>query len=98
MPAFITHVELLDATENDYQKLHITMKNLQFFNTIQDILTGLHYRLPANTFYSLSEEDASFVLSLARTAAKKTRRNYTAFTVQSGGIQFTGLEIISNPD
>jgi hypothetical protein len=97
MPVFITHIELLQATEKDYEKLEAAMKTLQFFSTIQDITTGIQYRLPANTYYSLSEENTSFVLSLARAAAKKTRKNYSAISIQSGGIQFTGLEIVNTP-
>jgi hypothetical protein len=93
MSAFITRVELLHATEEDYQKLHTVMEALHFFSTIQDLTTGIHYRLPANTYYSKSEEETSFVLRLAQTAAKKTKRNYSALTVKSDGINFSGLEI-----
>ncbi len=95
MSAFITRVELLNASENDYEKLHAAMKSLLFFTTIQDITTGIYYRLPTYTYYSRSEEEVAFVLRLAKTAAKKTRKKYSVITVKSDGINFTGLERVS---
>lgn len=91
MATFITHVELLHASERDYEKLDASMKALHFYNTIQDLVTGIVYRLPAHMYYSTSEDDSSFVLQLAKNAARKTRRNYTAVTIKSDGIQFSGL-------
>lgn len=96
MSAFITRIELINATDKDYQKLNAAMKTLLFFSTIQDITTGVYYRLPSNTFYSRSEEETEYILRLAKVAANKTRKNYTAITIKSDGIQFTGLEVASN--
>jgi hypothetical protein len=94
MPAFITRVELLHASERDYQKLETFMKAALFSDTIMDLSNNISYRLPSNTWYSVSPHDSpSFVLRLAQAAAKKTRKNYSALTVQSDGITFTGLEV-----
>ena len=94
MPAFITRIELLHASEKDYEKLQVFMKTALFSDTIMDLTNNISYRLPANTWYSVSPHDSpSFVLRLAQAAAKKTRRNYSAITVQSDGITFTGLEV-----
>ena len=93
MAIFITHIELFHASDKDYEKLDRAMKALHFYTTIQDLTTGIMYQLPANTYHSSSPEETSFVLQQARNAAKKTKRNYSAITVKSDGIQFTGLEI-----
>ena len=95
MAIFITHVELFHASEKDYEKLDKAMKALHFYTTIQDLSTGIVYHLPPNTYHSSSPEDTSFVLQQARNAAKKTKRNYSAITVKSDGIQFTGLDIVT---
>jgi len=96
MAGFITHVELLYASERDYEKLDTALQALHFYKTIQDLSTGIVYHLPARMYYSSSEGDSSFVLQLAKNAAKKTKKNYTAITIKSDGIQFSGLERISS--
>ncbi|HEY4151429.1 MAG TPA: hypothetical protein VGM41_20965 [Chitinophagaceae bacterium] len=92
MPNFITRVELLYADERDYQKLDTAMRALHFYRTIQDPGTGAIHLLPENMYYSSSPETTSFVLQLAKTAARKTKRNYSVITVQSDSISFSGLE------
>jgi len=96
MATFITRVELMYASERDYEKLDTAMKALHFYRTITDLGTGIVYHLPAYMYSSSSEEDPSFILQLAKNAAKKTKRNYTAFTIKSDGIQFSGLERVIN--
>jgi hypothetical protein len=92
MAGFITHVDLLFASETDYEKLDRAMQALHFYKTIQDLSTGIVYQLPVHMYYSSSEDDSSFVLQQAKNAAKKTKRNYTAITIRADGIQFSGLE------
>lgn len=92
MATFITHVELFFADEGDYEKLDRAMHALHFYRTIEDLNTGIVYHLPPHLYSSTSGDDSAFVLQLARTAAKKTRRNYTAITIKSDGMQFSGLE------
>jgi len=95
MATFITHVELIHASERDYEKLDTAMQALHFYKTIQDLSTGIVYHLPPHMYYSSIENDSAFVLQLAKSAAKKTRRNYTAITIKSDGIQLSGLEMVS---
>ena len=92
MASFITCIELLYASEYDYEKLEALMKAALFYRTIQDPNTGIFYQLPPNLYHSNSRDDAAFVLQLAKAAAKKTKRNYRAITIQSAGINFSGLE------
>ncbi len=94
MPNYITRVELLYADESDYRKLEAAMKAQLFYRTIQDPVSGAAYYLPDNMYYSSSPEDASFVLQLAKTAARKTKRNYSVITIQSDAVHFSGLEKI----
>jgi hypothetical protein len=95
MASFITCVELLYASEKDVEKLEAFMQAAQFSRTIQDLSTGIVYQLPANQYYSSSEDDIPVVLQRAKAAAKKTKKNYRTITIRSAGINFSGLDPIT---
>ncbi len=92
MAMFITRVELLYADEKDYQKLEAAMKALHFYRSIQDPASGISYYLPDNMYFSSGPDDAAFVLQLAKSAARKTKRTYSVLTIRSDTTSFSGLE------
>lgn len=79
MPSFITRIELLSASQKDYQKLEEEMKKASFKDVKkgssrkQAIATPLEFNRNGN--YTLLE-----VTDAAVKAARKTGRNYS-FTV-----------------
>lgn len=65
-------MELHNATYENYEKLHLEMKELKFFKVIQDLQTGKWYHLPTAEYYSVGDLPISSVATLAKTAANKT--------------------------
>ncbi|MBR8142106.1 type V toxin-antitoxin system endoribonuclease antitoxin GhoS [Burkholderia sp. AU19243] len=77
---FITRVELHDATEADYQRLHEEMEARRFFRSIQD-QSGTRHQLPTAMYFSQSIElDAGGVRGLAVAAANATGRRSWVIT------------------
>jgi hypothetical protein len=83
MASFTTRIELHDATENDYDKLHKAMEKVGFVRTIKDS-EGKTYHLPTAEYNRILDGlTAEEVLSDAKTAASSTKRKYRILVTES---------------
>lgn len=71
MPKFITRVELHNARQEDYNKLHFAMTAAKFHKYITDD-QGAQFELPSAEYFSFGDITAVQVRDLALAAANST--------------------------
>lgn len=85
MNTFITRVELHNASEADYIRLHAEMEAEKFYRQMFSL--GVKYQLPTAEYISQSPTlGPEGVKMLAKKAANKTGRTSWVLTVQSAGM------------
>ncbi len=92
MAAFMTRVELHDATYYDYESLHVAMEKEGFSRTIVSN-QGATYNLPTAEYYRSSQLTIDQILASAERAAASTRKNYGVIVTESNGIRWNGLPV-----
>ena len=92
MSSFTVRVELHNATEKDYENLHRFMADQGFKRTIISA-NNVEYQLPTAE-YIITDDNLTLSLTLgkAKSAAKKTKKEYEVLTTEAIGISFVNLK------
>lgn len=91
MAHFITRVELHDATEENYQTLHVEMEELGFTRTIKGH-DGATYKLPSAEYNYEGEVPIDTVLDKAKYTADTIGLKYEILVSESPKRRWHGLE------
>jgi hypothetical protein len=91
--AYMTRVELHDATWEDYTKLHGKMKAAGFSQTIKGD-DGVVYELPPAEYYYVGQETRLQVLEKAKQAARAVKPSFAVVVTESNGVNWLGLKVV----
>lgn len=91
MARFTTRVELHNADEDDYEKLHAAMGKEGFSKTIVSS-DGITYHLPTAEYDREGNLTRDQVLESAKRAANKTGCTHGVLVTESNGRTWKGLE------
>lgn len=91
MATFMTRVELHDANEEDYEKLHKAMEDQGFTRTITSG-KGVVHHLPTAEYRREADLTREEILDSAKVAAATTGKDYGAIVTESDGIRWFGLK------
>jgi hypothetical protein len=87
---YMTRIELHDAMEADYEKLHAAMEAEEFKRTITAD-DGSTYHLPTAEYYLITELTRDQVFAIAKTVANKTGKKYGIVVVEVNAATWAGL-------
>jgi hypothetical protein len=87
---YMTRIELHDAVEADYEKLHVAMEAEEFKRTITAD-DGSIYHLPTAEYYLITELTRDQVFAIAKTVANKTGKKYGIVVVEVNAATWAGL-------
>jgi hypothetical protein len=91
MPFFITRIELHDAGERDYNRLHAAMLDEGFSRQIEGE-NGKTYHLPTAEYHRQGDDlTAKDVLEEAKRAARATNCDYGLIVTQAARSTWSGL-------
>jgi hypothetical protein len=90
MSGFTTRVELHSATSEDYEILHVAMKQQGFLRTIKSDKGSIH-ELPTAEYNLTGNYNIQQVIDKAETAGKTTRMKYSILVTESNGRRWVGL-------
>jgi hypothetical protein len=91
MAKYTVRVELHNATEDNYETLHLAMQARGFLRMIQDTDTGEWFQLPTAEYNIITEVDRVVVLENAKAAATTTGRGFMVLVTPSEGRIWFGL-------
>jgi hypothetical protein len=87
---YMTRIELHDASEVDYQKLHAAMEAEEFKRTITAD-DGSIYHLPTAEYYLITELTRDQVFATGKSVANKIGKKYGIVVVEVNAATWAGL-------
>lgn len=90
MSQFIVRVELHDADEADYEKLHDHMKAAGFVREV--VVDGVTRMLPPAEYFANASDTIERVEQLASGAATKTLKKFAIVATEAKAIRVVGLK------
>jgi hypothetical protein len=90
MAAYMTRVELHNASYTDYETLHAAMEKEGFERTITSS-QGAKYHLPTAEYYRITNLSINDVLQSAERAANVVRKNYSVVVSETVRVTWNGL-------
>lgn len=90
MPRFTVRVELHQAHESDYERLHEEMEDEGFRRTITDS-KGVTFKLPTAEYNLEGEFTTDQANERAAAAAQRTGKRFWILVTASNGRRWTGL-------